>query len=67
MTILSVLVFLWGILMLVKPEWVYEMTESWKHNSGSDPSDWYLFSTRFGGVMCSLVGLVGTVYFLFFS
>ena len=67
MVVLSAAVLLCGIIMLIKPEWVYLLTESWKHDGSSEPSGWYLFSTRFGGVMCTLVGFLGTVYFLFFA
>ena len=48
-----------GVVMLVKPQLVFELTESWKHDSGAaEPSKLWLFSTRFGGVMCVLAGIL---------
>ena len=51
-----------GAVMLVKPQFVFELTESWKHNGGAGgPSKLWLFSTRFGGVMLVLAGLCGVI------
>ena len=51
-----------GVVMLVKPQLVFELTESWKHDSGAaEPSKLWLFSTRFGGVMCVLAGILGII------
>ena len=51
-----------GITMLVRPKFIYELTESWKHGGGMDePSALYLFSTRFGGVMFILAGIGGLI------
>ena len=50
------------VVMLVKPQLVFELTESWKHDSGAaEPSKLWLFSTRFGGVMCVLAGILGII------
>ena len=52
-----------GVVMLVKPQFVFELTESWKHDSGAaEPSKLWLFSTRFGGVMCVLAGIGGMIF-----
>ena len=66
MFILSVLLLLVGLLMLIKPNWIFEL-ESWKYEANTEPSKTYLFSIRFGGTMCSIVGLVGIIYYLFLS
>ena len=51
-----------GVVMLVKPQLVFELTESWKHDSGAaEPSKLWLFSTRFGGVVCVLAGILGII------
>ena len=47
--------------MLCVPDLVYELTESWKSNRSAEPSDFYRFSTRFGGVMFILVGIGGMI------
>ncbi len=52
-----------GVVMLVKPQLVFELTESWKHDSGAaEPSKLWLFSTQFGGVMCVLAGIGGMIF-----
>ena len=49
-----------GLVMLFRPQLFYELTESWKH-SGGEPSNQWIFSTRFGGVMCTLAGIAGLI------
>ena len=39
------------------PEFIYEITESWKSYSMGDPSDLYKISTRVGGIAFILVGV----------
>ena len=51
-----------GVAMLVKPRLFLELTESWKHDGGVDePSEMWLYSTRFGGSMCVLAGTGGVI------
>ena len=50
-----------GITMLVNPRLIFELTESWKHSGGTEPSEMFLRSTRFGGVMCTLAGICGLI------
>ena len=51
-----------GVTMLVKPQFVYELTESWKHGGGVyEPSGLYVWSTRFGGIMFILAGICGVI------
>ena len=51
-----------GITMLVKPQFVYELTQSWKSDGGvGEPSGLYVWSTRFGGVMFTLAGICGVM------
>ena len=57
--LLSILLILGGLLMLFFPDLVYDLSESWKSNRSAEPSDFYRFSTRFGGVMFILVGIGG--------
>ncbi|MBB3111871.1 hypothetical protein FHS18_003939 [Paenibacillus phyllosphaerae] len=55
--VLYVLLVLFGLLLMVKPAVFWAISESWKSNDGTEPSDLYLWSTRFGGFMCSVVGI----------
>lgn len=61
----GILLLFIGILMIVAPDVVYEITQSWKNSSASSPSDLYKLNTRIGGVIFSIVGLAGIlVYFI---
>ena len=53
----SILMTALGIAMIWKPAFFYEMLESWKHDGRSEPSKFYLWNTRLGGVMLVLVGI----------
>ena len=46
--LLGIVLILWGLVMLCAPNFVYELTESWKSNRSAEPSRLYLISTRFG-------------------
>ncbi len=60
--VLGILFLALGALMIFKPQLIYTLIESWKSNSPGEPSKTYLFSTRFGGVMFALVGIVAVVF-----
>lgn len=47
-----------GLFVFLKPEWFWELTESWKSRSAGGPSDFYLKSTRFGGIAFMIWGIV---------
>ncbi len=55
--ILSILFIIVGLFMLIKPKLVIEISNSFKFYDPGTPTDLYVFSTRFGGVMILLVGL----------
>lgn len=57
MAIAGVILIIVGMTMIVKPAMVWLVTESWKTNDGSEPSDFYIWSTRFGGIMVTLAGI----------
>jgi hypothetical protein len=61
MVILGILLILAGLTMLIRPAAVWALAESWKSNDATEPSDLYLFSTRFGGGMCTLAGLAALI------
>lgn len=62
--LLSILLVGLGLLMICRPETVYELTEGWKSSSSGTPSRAYLLSTRFGGVMMLLAGGLGLLVLL---
>jgi len=61
MFVLSLILVIVGVLMLLKPSIVWSIAESWKSNDATEPSDLYLFSARFGGVLIALAGIGGIV------
>lgn len=46
-----------GITMFVKPKIIFTITENWKNSQNSEPSDLYIFSIRFGGIIVLLIGI----------
>jgi hypothetical protein len=52
------LLILAGIVFFLKPEWVWELTEQWKSYRANEPSDFYCITTKIGGVVLILVGIV---------
>lgn len=56
-----------GLVMLIRPELCYKISESWKTEGGGEPSSWYLFNTRLGGGIFTLVGLTCTVLLIVLS
>jgi hypothetical protein len=56
---LGVFLVIFGLLMLLNPSLIWTITESWKSNDATESSDWYIWSTHFGGVMVTLAGIAG--------
>ena len=51
-----------GLVMLIKPDLFYEITEGWKNSSvNTYPSELYVKSTRFGGGIVVIVGIATVV------
>ncbi|WP_341538289.1 DUF6199 family natural product biosynthesis protein [Paenibacillus pinisoli] len=59
--ILSIVLLPMGLVMLIQPQWIWAISEEWKSNDATEPSDLYLLSTRLGGVVSTLVGLGGII------
>jgi len=59
--ILSLLLLPMGLVMFFRPQWIWAMSEEWKSNDATEPSDLYLLSTRLGGVLSTLAGLGGII------
>jgi hypothetical protein len=61
MILMGVFLIIMGVLMMIKPSLIWLITESWKSDDGAEPSNLYIRSTRFGGIMMTLAG-VGAVF-----
>lgn len=61
-----ILILLLGLGMIISPQTVWKLKESWKSNDATEPSDLYLWSTRFGGAVFLLVGVSCLVIFMLY-
>lgn len=61
--ILSIILIFAGLVMAFFPEFVYELQEGLRSDAVGTPSKFFIVSTRFGGVLSILVGLVGVISF----
>lgn len=59
--VLGIIVAIVGLVMLLKPQAVYQLTESWKSNTPGEPSDFFLLSTRIGGGFFVVAGMAGAI------
>lgn len=57
----SVFVFAIGLFTLIKPELIYQLRESWKSSSMTEPSDLYLILMRISGGIFAVSGVAGFV------
>ena len=53
-----------GACLFFKPDLMWKLTEQWKSYRADGPSDFYLKSTKFGGVLFMLCGIVAIVLLL---
>lgn len=49
--------------MLIKPKVVWNIMEKWKSYSAEELSNFYIKSTRFGGIMVTLAGIASLIVF----
>lgn len=47
-----------GIFIFRRPDLVWKLTEEWKSYYADEPSDLYLKSTKFGGALFTLFGII---------
>ncbi len=50
-----------GALLFLKPQAVWALTEKWKSYRADEPSDLYRISTKIGGILFALCGLMMAV------
>lgn len=54
----GIIFLLIGIIIFLKPDLIWKLTESWKSQQADGPSDFYLKSTKFGGILLGILGIV---------
>ncbi len=59
----SIIILIVGLIMVISPTAFYNLTESWKNNSDSEPSDLYKISVRIGGIFSLIVSILGIIVF----
>ena len=62
MIVFAIVILIAGILLMAAPKLVYEITQSWKSNSDSEPSNYYMILSRVQGVILTIVGIVLIFY-----
>lgn len=59
MILMSLFLVLAGLLMAFNPSLFWMITERWTSSDGTEPSELYKWNTRFGGIICMIVGVGG--------
>ncbi len=54
----GIIFFALGIFIFLKPYLIWKITEEWKSYSVDEPSDLYIKSTKFGGVLFIVFGII---------
>ena len=54
----GIIFFVFGIFIFLKPDLIWKITEEWKSYSADEPSDWYIKSTKFGGALFTVFGII---------
>lgn len=57
----SLLLIIFGLLMLIRPTIIWTITERWKSHDATEPSGIYVVSARFGGILVTLAGIGGVL------
>ena len=65
--LLGILLAILGAAMVINPRFFIQLRDKWRYDTDVEPSKFYIFEVRFGGVMFLLVGIVCTVILLIFK
>jgi uncharacterized membrane protein HdeD (DUF308 family) len=55
--IMGIFLIIMGVFMVSKPSLFWLLFESWKSNDATEPSSLYTWSTVFGGIITTIVGI----------
>ena len=56
-TFAGILLLIVGLFLYLFPETYWKLTEQWKSYYADEPSDFYLKTTKFGGILFAIVGV----------
>lgn len=65
MILLAIILLIVGLVMTIKPDIWWQLTESWKSYSAGDPSDFYIKVIRIGGIVFLVMALMVFVLLFF--
>ena len=54
----GIIFFALGIFIFLKPDLIWKITEQWKSYSADEPSELYIKSTKFGGALFTVFGII---------
>ena len=54
----GIIILALGIFIFLNPHLVWKITEEWKSYRADEPSDLYLKSTKIGGILFALLGVI---------
>ncbi len=54
----GIIFFALGIFIFLKPDLMWKITEEWKFYGTGKPSDLYIKSTKFGGALFAIFGII---------
>jgi uncharacterized membrane protein YidH (DUF202 family) len=55
--LIGILFVVFGVVIFIKPIWLWQLTEKWKTYSADEPSDYYIIITKISSVLCVLAGV----------
>lgn len=61
MFIIGILFIFTGFYMVAIPAVLWDLTESWKSKDAREPSTFYIWVSRIGGLFLILIGIAGIV------
>ena len=54
----GILIFALGMFIYLKPRLVWDLTEKWKSYYADEPSEFYLKTTKIGGIVFAIFGII---------
>ena len=54
----GIIIFVLGMFIFLKPGLIWKLTEKWKSYRADEPSEFYLKTTKIGGILFALFGII---------
>ena len=54
----GIIIFALGMFIFLKPGLIWKLTEEWKSYCADEPSEFYLKTTKIGGILFALFGII---------